>query len=205
MFRNSDTPSVSRRHFLAVAGSVAAASSLAMGNDEKSERRSSPPRVQVRYLITLTVDADNDEITYSAVNNNDPHSPVPVDMTNKTLYVNVGDEVKWQAITSGSKPKHRGKVRFTTTYPFKKREFKWSEGESEGDTIQPKQEGTSHYYCVAVFDKNNHEVYADDPIIIVGGDDASAEIGQAESKLAEVRKTIESVEDLLRDAQQKLK
>ncbi|HEV7220520.1 MAG: hypothetical protein ACHP8A_11960 [Terriglobales bacterium] len=205
MFRNSDTSNVSRRHFLAVAGSVAAASSLAVGKDEKSEKPSPTPRVQTHYLITLTVDADNDEITYSASNNNDAAHPVPVDMPHKTLTVYVGDEVKWQAKTSGSKPKHRAKVRFTNTYPFKKREFKWSENESDGDTVQPKQEGTIHYYCVAVFDKSKPEVYADDPIIIVGGSDASIEIGQAENKLADVRKQIESVEYLLRDARQNLK
>jgi hypothetical protein len=58
---------------------------------------------------------------------------------------------------------------------------------------------------VAVFDKSKPEVYADDPIIIVGGSDASIEIGQAENKLADVRKQIESVEYLLRDARQNLK
>jgi hypothetical protein len=202
MFKNANTSNVSRRHFLAVAGSVAAASSLAVGKEEKSEKPPSAPVAPVHYLVTMTVDATNNQISYKAKNTD---TDTDVSMPSNALTVKEGDEVKWRAITSGAKPRHRAKVRFTKTSPFKDSTFTWSEGHVGGDIIQPLSAGTSYYYCVAVFDKATGDVFADDPTIIVGGNDASAEIGQAENKLTDVRKQIESVEDLLRDARQKLR
>ena len=123
-------------------------------------------------------------------------------MPNNFLTVNQGNEVKWQARTTPPNPKHRAKVRFTTTTPFTVQEFKWSENQSAGAKTQSTG---SFYYCVAVFDKATQEVYADDPKIIVGGTyDAKTEVVEAESELREVKEKIGSIENLLRKAVEKL-
>jgi hypothetical protein len=190
MSNNFDVSNVSRRRFLAVAGSVAAASTLAAGSDVES---AAVPATPVHYLVTI--DVTKNPILYTA-QNSDTMTTVP--MPNNCLTVNNGDEIKWQAQTTGSTPKHRAHIHFTTTTPFAVQDFRWSEGGYGGGTT--KNTGT-HYYCVGVFDKVKQEVYADDPKIIVGGTlDAKAEIVAAESELREVKEKIGSVENLLRKA-----
>ena len=197
MSYNFDVSNVSRRRFLAVAGSVAAASSLAVGSDVEAGQPLPVPVTAVRYLVTI--DVTNDPILYTA-QNKDTMTAVP--MPNNCLTVNKGDEVKWQAKTAGPNAKHRAHIHFTTTTAFAVQDFKWSEGGFGGGTTQ--NSGT-HYYCVGVFDKVKQEVYADDPKIIVGGTfDAKAEIVEAESELREVKEKIGSIENLLRTAVEKL-
>ena len=196
MSKNSDVLSVSRRKFLAVAGTVAASSSLAIGKDAQSAQASAAPIAPVHYLVTI--DVTTDPISYSA-QNKDINVNVP--MPNNSLTVYLGDEVKWKANT-GLNPKHRAKIRFTTTTPFAINEFKWSENGFGGGVTQ---NAGAHYYCVAVFDKVKQEVYADDPKIIVGGSVAAkADVVEAESELREVKEKIGSIENLLKKAEEKL-
>jgi hypothetical protein len=196
MSKNSNTSNVSRRKFLAVAGTVAAASSLAVGKDVQSAQSSAAPASPVHYLVTI--DATTNPISYSA-KNKDTNTNVP--MPNKSLTVNLGDEVKWRATTTGPNPRHRAGIRFTSTSPFSVIEFKWSENQSGGGNTQ--YAGT-YYYCVGVFDHQSHEIYADDPKIIVGGATAKAEVTEAESELKEVKERIESIEALLSKAIEQL-
>jgi hypothetical protein len=197
MSRNSAVSNVSRRRFL-VASTVAATSSFVVGKDSNlGQPVPTPPSPPVHYLVTI--DVTTDPISYTA-ENKDTLTGVP--MPNNSLTVNKGDEVKWQAKTAGPNAKHRGHIRFTTTTPFAVKEFRWSENGFGGGYT--KNAGT-HYYCVGVFDKLKQEVYADDPKIIVGGTfDAKAEVEEAESEVREVKEKIESIENLLKKAIEKL-
>jgi len=195
MSRNSDASNVSRRHFLAVAGSVAAATSLAVGKDAGSSQ-TSPALVPVHYVVIIHVTSGS--ISYSA-QNTDTAQDVP--MPNNCLTVNKGDEVKWKADT-GPRGKYRATVRFTTTSPFSVSEFKWSENHHEGGNTLT---AGTYYYCVGVFDKVKGEIYADDPKIIVGGTfDAKAEVEEAQRELKEVKEKIGSIEGVLSQAIDKL-
>ena len=198
MSKNSDASNVSRRKFLAVASTVAAANSLAVGKDvglAQTTTQSTPVR-PVHYLVTITV-ADN-SISYSAINKDTGN---PVTMLNNSLTVMPGDEVKWTAATPGPN-KHRASVRFTTTTPFTVKDFKWSENQTGGGNAQGGP--ASHYYVVAVFDERTQEVYSDDPKIIVGGASVKAEIIEAESELQAVKEKIESIDALLNKAIEQL-
>jgi hypothetical protein len=197
MSKTFDASNVSRRKFLAVASTVAAASSLAVGKDSQSAQASAATVLPVHYLVTI--DVTTGSVSYSALNK-DTQQDVP--MPNNSLTVNAGDEVKWQANTTGPKPRHRAGIRFTTTTPFAVKEFKWSENKSDGGNTQ--NAGT-HPYCVGVFDKVKQEVYFDDPKIIVGGGvTVKAEIVEAKSELNEVKEKIESIEMLLSKAIEQL-
>jgi hypothetical protein len=195
MSNNSDAQTVSRRRFIAVAGSVAATSSFVVGKESNFAQPVPQPTAPVHYLVTI--DVTNDPISYTA-ENKDTSTGVP--MPNNSLTVNKGDEVKWQAKTAGPNAKHRAHVRFTTTTPFSVQEFKWSENGFGGGYTQ---NVGAHYYCVGIFDKVRQEVYADDPKIIVGGD-AKADVEKAESELREVREKIGSIENILKNASEKL-
>src|ERR1700722_1551405 len=162
MSSNSDVSNVSRRHFLAVAGTMAAASSFAVGKHAESSQTSSALVQPVHYLVTI--DVTSGSIKYSAQNKDDPTQVVS--MPNNCLTVNKGDEVKWQAKTTGPHAKHRATIRFTTTSPFSLPEFRWSENQFGGGDTRTVGD---FYYCVGVFDKKMHVIYADDPRIIVGG------------------------------------
>jgi plastocyanin len=195
MSKNSDASNLSRRKFLAVAGTVAAANSLAVGKDVGSAQTTtqSTPVSPVHYLVTITVDVANNSISYDALNK-DTGKPAP--MPNNSLTVMPGDEVKWTARTSGHR--YRASVRFTTTTPFAVKEFKWSENQTGGGNTQGG--AANHYYLVAVFDKDTQEVYSDDPKIIVGGASVKAEIIEAESELQAVKEKIDSIDAILNNA-----
>jgi hypothetical protein len=190
MSTQPDVSNVSRRQFLSVAGSVAAASSLAMGKHSESPQTPSALVQPVHYLVTI--DVTSGSISYSAQNKDTSQA---VSMPNNCLTVNKGDEVKWQAKTASPHPQYRASIRFTTTSPFSVPEFKWSENQfGGGNTLTA---GT-YYYCVGVFDKVKHEIYADDPKIIVGGTfDARAKVEEAERELGEVKEKIGSIESIL--------
>jgi hypothetical protein len=190
MHKNSDASNVSRRQFLAVAGSVAAASTLAAGSDVESGKPSPVPPTMVHYLVTIDVTQTPNPV-YTAQNTDTATS---VAMPNNTLNVNNGDEVKWQAKTSGTHPRYRAGIHFTPSSPFTVSDIKWSENAPGGGVT--KNPGT-FYYCVGVFDHLNHEIYADDPKIIVGGTPA---LQEAEVELSEVKEKIDSIQRLLKKA-----
>ncbi len=195
MSRNRDVSNLSRRRFIAVAGSVAATSSFAVGRDSSLTQPVPAPPPPVHYLVTIHV--VNDKISYTA-QNRDTGGGVP--MPHNDLTVNKGDEVKWEADTLGPNPKHRGHVHFKSS-PFAGQDFRWSENGSDGgNTLSVGK----YYYCVAIFDKVKQEVYADDPKIIVGGT-AAEEVEKARTELSEVKEEIESIESMLKEAIQKLK
>jgi hypothetical protein len=190
MHKNSDASTVSRRQFLAVAGSVAAASTLAAGSDVESGKPLPVPPAMVHYLVTIDVTHTPSPV-YTAQNTDTTTS---VAMPNNTLTVNNGDEVKWQAKTSGTHPRYRAGIHFTPNSPFAVSDIRWSENAPGGGVTQ--NTGT-FYYCVGVFDHLNHEIYADDPKIIVGGTPA---LQQAEVELSEVKEKIDSIQRLLKKA-----
>jgi hypothetical protein len=147
------------------------------------------------YTIKIEFDptSTTGQFSYSAT---DQHGN-NVSMPGNSLTVYRGDQVYWKARTSGS-GKHRASVRFTTTSPFSKKFYAWSENGSNGDTVMSStiQE---HYYAVAILHKDTGEVYGDDPKIIVGGR-LEAEILQAENELHVVQDKIKSVIELLEKA-----
>jgi hypothetical protein len=193
MHISSDASNVSRRRFLAVAGSVAAASTLAAGSDVESGNPSVAPVTAAHYLVTIDV-TQNPNPVYTAKNTDTSTS---VSMPNNTLTVNNGDEVKWEAKTSGTHPRYRAGIRFTPTSPFTVSDIQWSENAPGGGVTQ--HTGT-FYYCVGVFDHLNHEIYVDDPKIIVGG---SPPLQEAEFELREVKEKIDSIQRLLKKANEK--
>jgi plastocyanin len=193
-----DSSNLTRRRFLAVASTAAAASSMSVGT-ELGSSQSTP--VQVHYVVTI--DVRSGSFSYTVSPKGDPHN----------LEVNRGDEVKWLVKTSG--PKHRGAALFIKTTPFidahgnPVRPFHWSDTDetSTGYSAGLAQNKGTHEYCVAVFDENTGQLYLDDPKIIVGGAalDARAEIIEAEGELKDVREKILSIEKKLGNATQKLK
>ncbi|MGA2745934.1 MAG: hypothetical protein ABSE44_14655 [Candidatus Sulfotelmatobacter sp.] len=191
MHISSDASNVSRRQFLAVAGSVAAASTLAAGSDVESGKPSPVPVTAAHYLVTI--DVTQNPIKYTGENTDTSTS---VSMPNNTLTVNNGDEVKWQAKTSGTHPKYHAGIHFTPNSPFAVSDIKWSENAPGGGVT--KNPG-SFYYCVGIFDHLNHEIYADDPKIIVGGTPAPA-LQEAEVELSEIKEKIDSIQKLLKQA-----
>jgi hypothetical protein len=203
MPRNSNSSDVSRRRFLAVAGSVAATSSFAIGKDS-SVGQIVTTAVPVKYVVTI--DVTKNPIRYSVNHPNDP-----LNMT-----VNDVDEIKWQVTSAGPNPQHYVAIRFIATTPFVDPtntskplpEFEWTEkddatgGAGGGNTVTP---GT-HEYCVAVFDGVQKRLYISDPKIIVGtgNDTARAEVMAARGELREVQEKIETIESVLRKASEKL-
>jgi hypothetical protein len=200
MSKNSDVSNISRRRFLAAAGTVAAANSLVAGKAVSTERNTAqpvPPPSPDSYLVTITV--RNGSFSYEYSKNNGPS----VQMPNKSLTVNRHDQVEWQASVEGSH-RHHGKVRFTGGSPFNNNEFKWTENHKGGGPIT-----TSildeYYYCVGIHDDDVGDVHPDDPKIIVGGRGPEAQLHQAESELRAVQDKIKSVIGLLEKAGKDIK
>jgi hypothetical protein len=112
MSGKSDFSDVSRRQFLAVAGGVAAASSLGVG-ENGSSAQASPLTTPVHYLVTIDVTSGSP--LYSAIDQG-THLPVSLSNHNRDLSVNPGDSVKWQVITkitpSDPTPVHRTTILF---------------------------------------------------------------------------------------------
>jgi plastocyanin len=197
-----EASNVSRRQFLAVAGSVAAASSFAVGKDSGSAQPLPPAPTPADPLVTIDITAA--PISYSASGHNAYR-----------LKAKNGDIVKWQAKTSSTK--HRVTILFLKDTPFsdgsKKPLYAFHGSEADeagngiGGTIDDDASGTYEYY-VAVFDDKTNLTYTDDPKIIVGsGNDAGAEISLAVDDLKragaqlsskpKLQKKIESIEDEL--------
>jgi hypothetical protein len=193
MSESAETSNVSRRHFLAVAGSVAAASSFAAGKDGESAEASTVTAVQ--HIVTI--DVKNGSFLYTVNTPNDP----------KNLRVKLKDDVKWIVKTAGETQKHHAAIFFPTTSPFlDKRKnptklLRWTEkDEASGGYGVPGgvQTRGTHKYCVAIFDDAAPELYLDDPKIIVGtgielldtADELGRELGEAKEKIEFIKKAL---------------
>jgi hypothetical protein len=188
MSSNSDASNVSRRRFLAVAGTVAAASSFAVGRDANSAPAPlppPPPPLVPDHLVTIdiTTVATTNKISYWVGTPAQDASNLPV---------KEGESIMWQAKTVGVS--HRLAVLFRKKTPFADKNgpvyaFEGSEAdEANGIGGNIGQVGSHSYkYCVAVFDDATKKTYTDDPKIIVGTGhlDAEAEIDLAQDDLKE--------------------
>lgn len=210
MSRGSDVSNVSRRQFLAVAGTVGAASSVALG--EASSFAPAPPPAPVRHPVTIDVTTTN-RISY-------------VDGSGHNVYrltVKAGDGVTWKAKTTGTK--HHVTILFLKDTPLIDANNKpvyavhGSEGDEAGSgiggMIDPGASGAYEYY-VAVFDNDTGLTYTDDPKIIVGGGgtrDTRTELIEAAGELKQAalssppaqREKIESIENRLEELIDQLK
>jgi hypothetical protein len=199
MSENSEASNVSRRHFLAVAGSVAAASSFAVGKDGEPAKASTVAAKQ--YVVTIDVtgnDVTGKQISYSA-----PGIPDARD-----LPVNKGDSIKWKVKSAHPNPKHHGAILFPTTSPFAgTNSLQWTENDdvTAGYGVGAAQNVGQHKYSVSIYDRVTHKLYLDDPKIIVGsGNSAITQLMEARKELAEVRRQIVSIEKELESAVDKL-
>jgi hypothetical protein len=185
MSENSVTSRVSRRRFLTVAGTVAAASSLGSGTASAVAQQAPTPPISVDYPVTIDVAADN-TLSYKVGGKSaDP------------LNINANQTVTWKV--NGTK--------YHLTILFKKKKTplvdpngkplnavhgsEQDEGTLKvGGKIGGGAKGHSYKYAVAVFDDVTNETYSDDPKIIVGTglEDAKEELASAldEVKEAEV-------------------
>jgi hypothetical protein len=194
MSENSEASNVSRRHFLAVAGSVAAASSFAVGKDGESTKAST---VAAKHYV-VTIDVTGDQISYSA-----PGIPDA-----RILPVNLGDDIKWKVKSAPPNPKHHGAILFPITSPFAgTNSLQWTENDdaTAGYGVGTAQNVGQHKYSVSIYDRVKHKFYLDDPKIIVGsGNNAITQLMEARKELAEVRGQIVSIEKELESAVDKL-
>jgi hypothetical protein len=198
MSRNPDPTNVSRREFLAAAGTVAAASSLPV---EKTSRVVPVPTpAPADYLVK--VDARTKPFSY-------------LDGGGKPAYhlnvgVAAGSRVAWQA-TSVHSNKHCVAIIFPKETPLVDTNGRplyavlWSEiEESSGPTyynVDPDAAG--HYeYTVVVFDRESGTTQSDDPKMIVGSGslELAVELKSALSQLIEVRKALSGKSGLGKEA-----
>ena len=177
MTGNSEATNVSRRQFLAVAGSIAAASSFVFGKDGSPSQSSTSPAAAGHVVIIKVV---NNTIQYDVSPPQDP----------KNLRVNNGDDIKWD-VRLPLRPGYRIAILFIGTTPFagaNGHAFQWSETEGAGGGygVGPARYAGDHEYCVALYDKGTGALYLDDPKIIVGRgncEDAKEELVKAEGEL----------------------
>jgi plastocyanin len=183
MSRNPDTSKVSRRRFLAAAGSVAAASSFATGKDTESVPALPPPTAPTAYDVTI-------DVTRSPISYSYPSLTVP--QPAYRLKVKTGDTVTWTAKSPG--PKHCVSIVFKKDTPLIDRNGRpiytllWSERietpKGPQVTVDPDAAGI-YEYSVAVLDEGTQVSYTDDPKIIVGsgGLDGEAQLTLAKEAL----------------------
>lgn len=203
MSGKSESSNVSRRQFLAVAGSVAAAGPFAVG---KSMSSALPPPAPSPVDYPVTIDITNPHtFKYSTPTQSD---------ASVLKHVAANQTFTW-AVKTPSTGKYRVTILFLKTTPFadvNKNPVYAFEGDSGQGGVGGKisaspSDGTYKYY-VAVLDDTTGLTCTDDPKIIVGnGDDARAEIASAlgdlkdaDTKLSsrpKVQRQIESVEHKL--------
>lgn len=175
MSRKSESSNVSRRHFLAVVGSVAAASPFALG---KSVSSAQPPPASspVDYPITIDITTPN-TFKYSTPTQSD---------ASVLKNVTANQTFTW-AVKTPKAGNYRVTIFFLKKTPFadvnKKPVFAF-EGDSGHGGVGGKISGSpsigTYKYYVAVFDDESGLTCTDDPKIIVGdGDDARTEIALA--------------------------
>jgi hypothetical protein len=172
---HSQTSDVSRREFLAVAGSVGAATAVA------------PKASSAAADFVVTVDVTKTPFVYSC-----PQSPDPYN-----LYVDLttAKTVSWKAVSQGSN--HAVGIFFPKETPFLDPSGRpmyallWSEREENANPIIAKFDlyaSGKYEYRVAVFDKQTGTTHSEDPRIIVGS--GGIELG---NKLNEIRGELESL------------
>jgi hypothetical protein len=165
MYEQSATSKVSRRHFLAVAGTVSAATSLGPGTGSATAQPVPQPPIHVDHPVTIHPAANNNLSYKEGTNSADP------------LTVDVNQSVTWQVNTAGKKyhvtilfeKKRTPFVDLTTGKPVHAiHGTEQDEGTlTVGGTVGPNATG-EYPYAVAVFDDVTKETYSDDPKIIVG-------------------------------------
>lgn len=199
MSKHPEFSNVSRRQFLAVAGSVAAASSFAAGKDVSVALPPSPPP-SVDYPVTINTTTK--PITYT--------TPTLSDAS--TLRVKLGQTVTWKVITAG-KHYHVTIMFLTTPLVDASNRPMWAVYGSEADegsmviggTIGQNTSDDTYEYYVRVVDDATKTVYTDDPRIIVGNGDADArteialalrELRNADAKLSSKPKVQERIKPI---------
>ena len=164
---NSDDSNVSRRSFLVGAGTVAAASPLAVAG-VPSNVQAAPAAISTSY--TLTIDVTKNPIAYGAVDNHGNST------NGYKLRVFPNDSVSFKAVSSG-KNRHFAAVVFLADTPFNDpttgrpvNALIWSEGnEANPSVLNVDADALGSYeYRVVVFDKENGAGYTEDPKIMVG-------------------------------------
>jgi hypothetical protein len=205
MSRYSDASNVSRRQFLAVAGSVVAANSLAVGEGSGSAQALSHPLTSGPYLVTIVV--ANNAISYRAQDGLG-HSVV----ANPLTIGGAGETVTWK-VDIGGKKYHLAIIFLKTPLvnSSNKPVYAVSGTESDegtnkiGGMIGSKASGTYKYF-VRVIDDTTDIEYPDDPIIIVGkAPNAREQLIEADGQLKEVREKIDTIEKELGEVIDKLK
>src|SRR5580700_54776 len=183
MPRNPDiSTSVSRRHFLAVAGSVAATGSLSASNGSNLAKAAAPP---IHYPVTI--DARPTPFTST--------TPVPVAATPAYhLHVaSANSTVSFTVISSGGN-QHSAAIFFPNDTPFVDKNGRpmqasvWSQTEESALAMLPMDPDASgqYEYRVVVFDKVAGTTASEDPKIIVGG--GGIELAEIIEKLNEIKK-----------------
>lgn len=181
MSDNSDTSNVCRRRFLALAGSVAAASAFAAGKDAES----TPPLPPPATPYDVTIDVTTNPISYSYKILSGPPQPA------YRLKVKEGDTVTWTVKSPG--PRHCAAIVFKKDTPLIDRNGRpmytvlWSERVEtpKGPQVIIDPDATGLYeYSVAILDEGTQVNYTDDPKIIVGSGGLSGEAQLALAKEA---------------------
>jgi hypothetical protein len=162
MYEQSAAPKVSRRRFLAAAGTVTAASSLTGTASAMAQPVPQPP-VRVDHPVTIHPTPNNNLSYTEGANGADP------------LTVDPNKSVTWQVNTPGKK------YHVTILFENKRTPFVGPNGKPVHAFHGTEQdEGTltvggmigpttgTYRYAVAVFDDVTKETYSDDPKIIVG-------------------------------------
>jgi hypothetical protein len=184
MSKNPDASNVSRRDFLAAAGTVAAAGSLAVGKNSALAQALPPPA----NTYHVAIDATQFPFSYT--------TDVPTPNTSAyQLYVTPGSTVAWIPKTAHSN-KHCVAILFPNETPLVDANGRplyavlWSEMEDGTNqtlqTIDKNASGT-YEYTVVVFDRESGKTSRDDPKIIVGSGMAIAK-ADLTSALAEIKK-----------------
>jgi hypothetical protein len=200
MSRNFDAGNVNRRQFLAAAGTVAAASSFALGQDSDSAQ-TNHPLTAADYVVTINA-TNLPTISYSA---KDGQGNV-VHMPNNGLMVSPKDKVRWKVHTRRNH--HHLTIGFfnTPTTPLVDTSnnplYSVSGTEADeatnkiGGMIDPNATGT-YKYSVRGKDDDEGTPFTDDPTIIVGHLSAKAMLIEAQGELKQVKDQIESIEKQL--------
>lgn len=201
---------LTRRRFLTVAGTVAAANSVALGN---ATEVASPVRVPRAWPVTM--DAREKPISYTTPN---PTGTGTINVS--SLDVIPKDKVTWVAKTKGAH--HNWAILFLKETPLVDANnnamyavfgSEADEGKGLGGTIGDKASGPYEYY-VAVIDRDSLETYTADPKIIVGGGGGPMPAGaeKIHAALDEVRalrssnsKEQKQIESVQKDLEQALK
>lgn len=206
MTGKSELLKANRRHFLAIAGSTAVASSFAIAEDSHS---ADPLPMLTSVSYAITVDVTTSPISYSYSDANGTHNAY-------RLLVNPADKVTW--IVTASKKPCSLTILFVRETPddatHKTQRYVFSGTDTAATaamSIDDDGTGTYEYY-VGVIDGAGR-TYSDDPKIIVGGSgtfevgeligDARELVSQA-GKLRDIARTNPPIEAQIGSIEKKL-